>query len=582
MLQTQKNRKSAELDALLDEFESRASAAPTRTLAPGDPVHGTVLAVGPTTVVVDLTAKMQGLLDVAQFEEGLPLPQVGDPVDAYFVGLEDGAARLTLSGAAVGAPDEAIGAAYAAKLPLEGKYEKEVNGGFEVKVNGQRAFSYSQVALHRPREGAPSPVGTTDTFLVVEYNPAERTLVVSHRAVEEKDRALRRETLRSSLFEGDLRNGVVTKVMPFGAFVDIGGVEGLVPAVEISWDRSVKPEDVLHEGDEVQVKVRRIDWENERFTFSLKDLSKDPWQAYCEDFAAGSYVSGRVVKLMPFGAFVQLVPGVDGLLPIATLGRGRHIVDPGEVVKLGQEVDVRIESMDPVARRISLSLVDSRVRALKPGEIAPGAVLKGIVESCREFGVFVRLSEDRTGLLHVSEAGIPKGTNALAALEEKYPAGSEIEVRVKEVGDGRVSLALRNERVEALRPGEIAVGAVLKGIVESSTDFGVFVRLSEDRTGLLHVSEAGIPKGVNAKLELSRKFPDGADVEVVVKAMDGDRVSLALPSVIAERAAADADEADLRSRMRANRESASSSGFGSFGALLDAALGGSGDDAAAK
>ena len=258
----------------------------------------------------------------------------------------------------------------------------------------------------------------------------------------------------------------------------------------------MKPEDVLHESDEVQVKVRRIDWENERFTFSLKDLSKDPWQAYCEDFAAGSYVSGRVVKLMPFGAFVQLVPGVDGLLPIATLGRGRHIVDPGEVVKVGQEVDVRIESMDPVARRISLSLVDSRVRALKPGEIAPGAVLKGIVESCREFGVFVRLSEDRTGLLHVSEAGIPKG--------------------------------------------------------------------------------------VNAKLELSRKFPDGADVEVVVKAVDGDRVSLALPSVIAERAAADADEADLRARMRANRESASASGFGSFGALLDAALGGSGDDADAK
>ena len=497
MLQTQKNRKSAELDALLDEFESRASAAPTRTLAPGDPVHGTVLAVGPTTVVVDLTAKMQGLLDVAQFEEGLPLPQVGDPVDAYFVGLEDGAARLTLSGAAVGAPDEAIGAAYAAKLPLEGKYEKEVNGGFEVKVNGQRAFCpYSQVALHRPREGAPSPVGKTDTFLVVEYNPAEHTLVVSHRAVEEKDRALRRETLRTSLFEGDLRNGVVTKVMPFGAFVDIGGVEGLIPNSEISWDRSVKPEDVLHEGDEVQVKVRRIDWENERFTFSLKDLSKDPWQAYCEDFAAGSYVSGRVVKLMPFGAFVQLVPGVDGLLPIASLGRGRHIVDPGEVVKVGQEVDVRIESMDPVARRISLSLVDSRVRALKPGEIAPGAVLKGIVES--------------------------------------------------------------------------------------STDFGVFVRLSEDRTGLLHVSEAGIPKGVNAKLELSRKFPDGADVEVVVKAVDGDRVSLALPSVIAERAAADADEADLRARMRANRENASSSGFGSFGDLLDAALGGSGDDSAAK
>ena len=487
MLTSKRNQKSAEMAALLDEYEDKMKGL-RRGFTPGEHVSGTVVSVGERVVAVDLNAKTPGVIDRSQFDPELPLPEPGDAIDAYFVALEDGAARLSLAGGAESdGSDEAIGAAYAAKLPLEGKYEKEVNGGYEVRVNGQRAFCpFSQVALHRPREGAPSPVGTTDTFLVIEYNPAEHTLVVSHRALEERDRDARRETLKASLFEGDFRNGVVTKVMPFGAFVDIGGIEGLIPSAEISWDRSVKPSDILHEGDEVQVKVRRVDWENNRFTFSLKDLAKDPWQEYCEDFSAGSWVTGRVVRLMPFGAFVQLVPGVDGLLPIASLGRGRHIVDPGEVVKVGEELDLKIESMDPVARRISLSLVDKRVAALKPGEIAVGATLKGIVESARDFGVFVRLSEDKTGLLHVSEAGVPKGGNNQAQLEAKFPAGSEI--------------------------------------------------------------------------------------EVVVKGMEGDRISLMLPSTVAARETAEREERDLRDLLRSNRTGSHDAGLGNLGSLFDAAL----------
>ncbi len=487
MLTSKRNQKSAAMAALLDEYEDKLSGM-RRGFNPGEHVSGTVVSVGERVVTVDLNSKTPGVIDRSQFDPEFPLPQPGDAIDAYFVALEDGAARLSLSGGASSDPtDEAIGAAYAAKLPLEGKYEKEVNGGYEVRVSGQRAFCpFSQVALHRPREGAPSPVGTTSTFLVIEYNPSEHALVVSHRALEEKERDARRETLRASLFEGDMRNGVITKVMPFGAFVDIGGIEGLIPSAEISWDRSVKPSDLLHEGDEVQVKVRRVDWENERFTFSLKDLAKDPWQEYCEDFAAGSYVTGRVVRLMPFGAFAQLVPGVDGLIPIASLGRGRHIVDPGEVVRLGEELDLKIESMDPVARRISLSLVDKRVAALKPGEIAVGATLKGIVESARDFGVFVRLSEEKTGLLHVSESGVPKGGDNQAQLEKKFPSGSEI--------------------------------------------------------------------------------------EVVVKGMEGDRISLMLPSTVAARETAEREERDLRDMLRDNRTGSREAGLGNLGSLFDAAF----------
>lgn len=491
MLVPKKNTKSAAMAALLEEYEDR-TAALRESFAPGEEVRGTVVSVGEATVALDLPSKMPGVIDRAQFENaGVPVPSPGAELSAYFVAVEDGAARLSLSpgGSASDASESELGAAWAAKVPVEGKYEKEVNGGYEVRVAGQRAFCpFSQVALHRPREGAPSPVGTTDTFLVIEYNPAERTLVVSHRAVEEKARDARRETLRQSLFEGDMRHGTVTKIMPFGAFVDIGGVEGLVPASEISWDRSVKPGDVLHEGDGVQVKVRRIDWENDRFSFSLKDLAPDPWKEWFEEFGPGSYVTGRVVKLMPFGAFVQLVPGVDGLVPISSLGRGRRIARPEEAVSVGEELDLKVESVDEVSRKISLSLVDKRVQALAPGEIAVGATLKGIVESVREFGVFVRLSEEKTGLLHVSESGLPRGAS---------------------------------------------------------------------------------------QAQLEAKFPIGSDVEVVVKGLDGDRISLMLPSTVAAAAAAAKEEADLRDLLRGNASAARAEGLGSFGSLLDAALGSS-------
>lgn len=478
--------------ALLEEYEDRTAALRT-AFAPGEEVSGTVFSVGDATVALDLPSKMPGVIDRAEFEaSGASVPSPGDVVKAYFVAVEDGAARLSLvPGSAPDAAESEIGAAYAAKIPLEGKFEKEVNGGYEVRVAGQRAFCpFSQVALHRPREGAPSPVGTVSTFIVVEFNPAERALVVSHRAVEERERDARRETLRASLFEGDMRHGTVTKIMPFGAFVDIGGVEGLLPASEISWDRSVKPGDVLHEGDGVTVKIRRIDWENDRFSFSLKDLVPDPWKEWSEDFGPGSYVTGRVVKLMPFGAFVQLVPGVDGLVPISSLGRGRRIARPEEAVQVGEELDLKVETVDETARKISLSLVDKRVQALVPGEIAVGATLKGIVESIRDFGVFVRLSEEKTGLLHVSETGLPRGASA-AQMEAKFPAGS--------------------------------------------------------------------------------------DVEVVVKGLDGDRISLMLPSTVAAAAAAEREEREVRDLLKNNASASKAGAFGSFGSLLDAALGGAGN-----
>ncbi len=266
--------------------------------------------------------------------------------------------------------------------------------------------------------------------------------MVSHRAVLERDRSEKREALKAELREGDLRDGVVTKIMPFGVFVDIGGVEGLIPMREISWDRTVKPEDVLEEGQSVNVQIISLDWEAGKFSFSLRATSADPWYEYMGKFGPGSYVSGTVVKLMPFGVFVQLEPGVEGLVPISRLGGGRRITHPRECVKEGDVLDLQIDSVDDERKRISLKVVDKRVQSLTPGEIAVASHLKGIVDGVRDFGVFVKLSEDKTGLLHVGECEIERGGNMVAKMEAKYPQDSEIEVVVKAIEGDRISLAL--------------------------------------------------------------------------------------------------------------------------------------------
>lgn len=435
-----------ESSAQLDSFR--------KGFTPGERVHGMVLSVEEQGyLTIDLGAKIAGFVNTVDLPEGMALPKPGDELDLVFVEMKEGAARLTgrisSGGAAV---NESIRMAFDAKLPVEGTYEKEVKGGFEVTVCGERAFCpFSQIDLFRdPNRDNRALIGSKAAFFVIEYDPEEHTLVVSHRAVLEKERDDRKAALRAELHEGDLRDGTVTRLMPFGAFVDLGGVEGLVPLRELSWDRNVKPEDILAPGQQVRVAVLAADWENEKFSLSLKSVQANPWDEFIADFGPGQVVSGTVSKLMAFGAFVQLAPGVEGLLPIGRLGNGRRISHASEVLTEGQPVDVKIESVDEERKRISLALFDERVEALKPGEIVLGMTTRGIVEGIRDFGVFVRLSEKQTGLLHVGECDIERGGNVVQKLEAKFAPGSDITVIVKSIEGDRIGLTLPS-RIDAER-----------------------------------------------------------------------------------------------------------------------------------
>lgn len=412
---------------------------------PGDRVRGTVSNITNQYVTLDVNAKREGLVPVADMtnEDGTLRCKIGDAVDVIFAGMQNGAFLFSGSIGAKQVIDRSLADAHARQMPVEGRVEKEINGGYEVTVGGKRAFCpFSQISLFR-QEGA-EYIGHTFSFLVSEYGEDERgqNVIVSRRALLEKEREVQREELVADLYVGMVATGTVTRLMEFGVFVDLGGAEGLIPLKEIAWARDVKPEDVVKVGDKVDVQVKDLDWDRNRISLSLRGAQGDPWNDAVARFPQGASFVGTITKVEKFGAFAQLIPGVEGLIPIGKLGGGRRLMSAREVVTEGQELLLQVDSVDLERRRFSLRPVDERVKALKPGELAEGVKVDGIVESIQPFGLFVRLSEEKTGLLHISETDLPKGGNPAAKLERAFPPSSKIEVVVKSVEGDRIALTL--------------------------------------------------------------------------------------------------------------------------------------------
>lgn len=433
------NRAStAEFEALLNaQFSSYRKG-----FNPGAKMPGTVLRIGVEQVAIDVNAKREGMIDIAEFRDadGQVKLQPGDVLTVTFVGQKDGAFVFTTrAGGSLGASNSTIAEAFAAGLTLEGAVQSEINGGYEVLVAGQRAFCpYSQISLFK-QDGAVY-VGQKFLFQVMEYDPENRNVIVSRRQVLEKEREAQREALQAAIEPGQVRTGKVSRITEFGVFVDLGGMDGLIPLKELAWQRDVKPEDLVKPGDTVQVQVRETDWERGRISLSLRGAQEDPWDAVAARYPAGSALRGKVTRIERFGAFVEIVPGVEGLIPIGKLGGGRRLMSAREVVSEGQEMNLKVESVDRERRRISLSPIDERVESLKPGELSVGSEVEGIVEGIKDFGVFVRLSEKQTGLLHISETDLPKGGSPSAKLERAFPPSTKIKVVVKSIEGERLSL----------------------------------------------------------------------------------------------------------------------------------------------
>jgi small subunit ribosomal protein S1 len=329
-------------------------------LTPGQKISTVVVGITPENIFLDVGGKNEGCLDRKELEdeEGNVSIQIGDTVEAYFLSEAKNEMLFTTKIGAGPASRAFLEEAYRSGIPLEGFVQKEIKGGFEVTVSGNiRTFCpFSQMDLRRI-SNAEDYIGQHLLFKIMEYGEGDRNIILSHRIILEEERLQKREALQESLQEGKTVQGTITSIRDFGAFVDLGGIEGLIPISEIGWGQVADIHDILSEDQEVEVVVMKLDWENDRFSFSLKQALPDPWTDINRKFPVGSEQTGTIVRLTKFGAFVNLAAGIDGLVHISKLGAGRRINHPREVVEEGQSVEVRIEDIDAEQKRIALTLV---------------------------------------------------------------------------------------------------------------------------------------------------------------------------------------------------------------------------------
>lgn len=478
-------------------FEAQTQPSPrgkARGLALGEPVRAEVLQVGQGGVFVEildrdtLGKRPEAYLDALDVRgpDGQLTVKVGDVIDAVVVDIDrGGAVRL---GRSLGRPagiDE-LATAHEAKLAVEGKVTAVNKGGLEVEVAGQRAFCPTSQIERGYVADPQSYVGRMLQFLVTELRDGGKRIVLSRRAVLEQEAAHARERTMRELQVGAAVRGTVTAVRDFGAFVDLGGVEGLIPTSELSFERGKKAADVLAPGDVVEVQVRQIqtDVPNKRgepgvkITLSLKALSADPWNDVDQRVPVGKVASGNVTRLMDFGAFVQVAPGIEGLLHVSELpGKVQH---PSAALSVGQPLLVVVKSVDRDARKISLSLAPEGLAIgaeARGPTLAVGSIVTGAVDRIEPFGLFLQLDGTRgragRGLIPIAELGVQRGVD----LRKTFPVGTKLTAKVLETGEGKLRLSVK--AVEADREREEFDG--YRAAAADSGKLGTFADLFNKR-----------------------------------------------------------------------------------------------------
>ncbi len=347
-----------------DSFEALFASEEKKTvkkLTPGQKITATVVGIRGENTFVDVGGKSEGVVNTSEFvdAEGNPMVEVGGQIEVYFLQSKGGEQFFTRS-IGSGASSAHIEEAFRAAVPVEGFVKAEIKGGFEITLGGNvRAFCpFSQMGLRRVEDAATEYLEKHMTFLITRFEENGRNVVVSARAIQEQEREEQKEKLKETLEEGQVVKGEISSIRDFGAFVDLGGVDGLIPVSEIGWSRVDKVEDYFSVGQQVEVVVKSLDWEKERISLSYKATQKDPWEDIPLQFPEGTTVTGKVARLAQFGAFVTIAPGIDGLVHISRLGGGRRINHPREVLEEGQDVEVRVESIDLENHRLSLAPTD--------------------------------------------------------------------------------------------------------------------------------------------------------------------------------------------------------------------------------
>ena len=474
-----------------------------KSIEEGDILRGTVMVVNEEYVTVDIGYKSEGQIQISEFKDkdGNVGVKVGDEIDVLLERKEDDNGLITLSKEKADKLKawRSVSKAFREGEIVDGTITSRIKGGLTVDIGISAFLPGSQVDI-RPVRNLDRFIGKRFKFKVIKFNKKRSNIVLSRRALlEEERKALREETLKR-LREGEILEGVIKNITDYGAFVDLGGIDGLLHITDISWGRIGHPTEKVSVGDTITVKVLHFDRERERVSLGLKQISPDPWEEVDEKYPVGSQVKGRVVSVTDYGAFVEIGEGVEGLVHISEMSWTKKIKHPSQVVGVGDIVDAVVLDVDVAKRRISLGMRQAEPNpwAVIEEKYPVGTRVKGKVKTITDFGVFVGFDEGIDGLIHISEMS---WTKKIRDAGEIYKKGQEIEAVVLNIDreNERVSLGVKQLTEDPWEeiPSRYRIGDRVEGNVTNVTDFGVFVQLEDGIEGLIHVSELSKEKVEN-------------------------------------------------------------------------------------
>jgi len=540
-------------------------AASVKNYREGSIVKGHVLEKRPKEFLIDIGYKSEGVISASEFDDPDEI-QVGDEVEVLLERLENDQGMVILSKqkAAQRQNWQKIVKLFEAEGIIKGRVKSVVKGGLMVNVGVEAFLPASQVDINPPKD-LQQFVGNTYDFKIVKLNEDRKNVVLSRRELIEAARSERRQQFLGTVSAGDKIEGTVKNITDFGAFLDLDGIDGLLHITDMSWARLSHPSEAVKPGDRLEVVVLEINKDKERISLGLKQLQSNPWDKIEERFPVGKKVAGKITNLMPYGAFVQIEEGIEGLIHVSELSWTKRIVRPSDVLTLGQDVEAVVLGVNKEDQKISLG-----VRQLEPNpwdEIEQryviGKQVKGQVRNMTAYGAFVELEEGIDGMVHVSDLSWTKKINHPSEILKK---GDEVDAVVIDIdkANQRISLGVKQLETDPWKEieGRFKVGDVVKGTVSKIANFGAFIELPGDIDGLVHISQISEDRVEKVKDVLK----PGQEVEARVIKIDKTERRLGLSI----KATGYSEEA-LRKESEALESVRSGEDMVSFGAALQAA-----------
>ncbi len=507
----------------------------------GSLVEGAIVSVRDRDVLVDIGYKSEGILEKSEFSNPENL-QVGTSVIVLLESVENDEGMVVISkkkADRIRFWDEIV-SEYGEGSHIKGKIFKKVKGGFMVDV-GMEAFLPASLVDLRPTRNLDRFLGFEGYFTIVKINHKRKNIVLSRKEYLESELAEEREKLLNQIKEGVVLKGKVKNITDFGAFIDLGGVDGLLHITDMSWGRVSHPSELLSIGDEIDAMVINFDEKTKRVSLGLKQMTKNPWDDSEDKYPVNSKVSGKVVNILPYGAFIELEKGIEGLVHISELSWTKKVSHPSELLSIGDKVEAIVLSVDKENRKIALGIKQTEVNPwlLVEEKYEVGSVIEGKVRNITDYGVFIELEPGIDGMVHISDISWSK---KITHPSEVFKKGDIVKAKVLSIDAiaRKISLGIKqmeedpwNKIVEEYKPGQ-----VLKGKVTKIVNFGIFVEIGDDLEGLVHLSE--IPQSKSGKLE--ENFKVGDEVEVMIIKVDPESRKIALSIKGADGSVSDKNE----------------------------------------